>query len=604
MAGPIYTEWNNVFFHSDEEGGAPFHFLKDSAGTLASDPKGVPATLVEAFELKDGIIRQVKPGFQYVFLGDLQDNSSYTIRLLQAMTTMKRANPTNVLLIGGNRDFNKIRMGIELYITHGAGHLPWQKSDGSPVTTVEELVANLSSVAFSFREKAVPSYLEGAVPGWTSAMAKISKEYTEGSPILDRVRMTLQTTMGIGFGLPNPEKDLLDELQLLLNIDGAGIEGALLCTMAMVMGFEWPALPVFLADYNGLYIKYLRLSHVIAKFTVGEKIGIVSHGGLPHDFKYPTADKLGGPFAHLIPKADKDASYRLTSPFGFRQETPGFVGAGLDTILTEIEAEKNAMCDAVNELQATGLIGFKSTKKSLYNLIAKYVQLTAMSTFPHDHYAESQASPVVGMQPIPIENWIGDIRVQEGGDTDWAVAQKEAPGKVLNEGASLIHYNIFGHAPQGYFPTVHRESRTLYVNLDVSKIDGQTNNYSFAMFHITREMDELIGRVVFNPTDVYVGNELQGKIYYYRTPIPAEPITITQTQTMDDLGITVTMGPGRQRTITTTAPPKRPRANNVNESAPSAKRTPTGGGRRHKTRRAHKKSRKSRKHRKNTVKNA
>ena len=99
----------NFFCFSDEEGGAPFIF------NSVSDDKGIPKILNDHFEFTDGIITKLKDNTSFAFLGDLVDNSNHSIRLLESFIRLKSDKPDNVILIGGNRDFNKVRMGIELY---------------------------------------------------------------------------------------------------------------------------------------------------------------------------------------------------------------------------------------------------------------------------------------------------------------------------------------------------------------------------------------------------------------------------------------------------------------------------------------------------------
>jgi hypothetical protein len=128
MATPSYT-FSDVWFFSDEEGGNPFRFNEDE-GRLVDDNKGIPELMNSAFEMAEpGFITGLKGETGLAFLGDLVDNERYSLRLLQTMITLKANHGNRVLLIGGNRDFNKIRIGFELFLQHSVTReVPWKNS--------------------------------------------------------------------------------------------------------------------------------------------------------------------------------------------------------------------------------------------------------------------------------------------------------------------------------------------------------------------------------------------------------------------------------------------------------------------------------------------
>ena len=568
MELPHYN-FKELFCFSDEEGGNPFRFTAD-VGELVTctTDLDIPALLNDKFTFSaDGLLINLKdPNVALGFLGDLVDNESYSIRVLQSMINLKTAHPERVLLIGGNRDFNKIRMGIELYIHDAESQVPW-----IGVSTMPALLERLAS-PFTFRQTEVPEYLKGVLKPWNDAMddtaaspaangkpeIKFGKGlvnvYRSGN-ITDRVNVMYGKTLGAQ--LPKTK----DELNDIFGLHGirAEVEAKLICTFQMLMAFEWNDVPTFLQPYNGLYIKYLRACHVIATFTINGKTGIMSHGGLPHDFEE------NGELKRL----------RLTTPFGFLYTEDTRLDSLL-TILNEIEGEKNVLIDEVNHRRDSGYDN--SNSDTLNDLIDKFVHLTALTNLPDG--ASSGTSPIVGMQPVPINNRRGDVlvKLRGGAATGWISRQKERGIRRLADGGDLISYDIFGHAPQGFLPTAYREKKTLYVNLDVSKIDGQANNVSFAFLHIDETKTEFIGRIKFtdNPiTTIYQPSTeyLKGKLHYYKEPIlnlhlPGRQIPMPAT-------VSVEVGKDFKRTIKYTA----------------------AGGQRKKTRRNLKKNRrKSRKH--------
>jgi len=292
--------------------------------------------------------------------------------------------------------------------------------------------------------------------------------------------------MGAGNG-----DNYINEIKKILNISNQltpEISAKLHCIVQMAMAFEWENLPTCLEQFNGLYLKYLRLSHVIAHFEIGDKHGVVSHGGFPKD-------------------------YKLTSPFGFLDTTPKFEEkVGFKTILNEIEFEKNDMCDSVQGLRD---IGINDISNPLYNLIEKYVHLTALTELEKlpelENIASSKASPIVGMQPVKINNRQRDISLQLGGATQWIIEQADKGGKQVEteKDAIIFDYDIFGHAPQGFLPTAYRYKKTLYVNLDISKADGPTNTNTFGMLNlkydikddIKEDIKEFVGKITLTDNE-------------------------------------------------------------------------------------------------------
>jgi hypothetical protein len=508
MSTPSY-EFTDVWFFSDEEGGNPFRFDEDTPEQVLGQDMGVPEKMNAAFEMKErGFITGLKGETGLVFLGDLVDNERYSLRLLKNMIKLKNEYKERVLLIGGNRDFNKIRIGFELFLQHPVTkEVPWQ-AEG--VVDAASLVGELSN-PYKFRSNVVPDYLKDVLKPWDDNMTKrgdkpgIEPVYNSGL-IPDRVELLFAVTMGAGNG-SFYSNEMIEMLGLPKDLS-ADVVAKLNCTIQMVMAFEWKGLPKFLEQFNGLYIRYLRASHVIAHFQLGDKHGVVSHGGLPNKF-----DAGKGAVEH-----------RLTSPFGFKYTTPGFKQvAGFRQIIEEIEAEKNKMCDAVDALRD---IGLDEADKNLYDQIARYVHLTAGTVLPCD--ASSEASPIVGMQLYAPKTRRGDVSLQLGGAATWVWKQllkvnADKSGKQVGPG-TIFDYDIFGHAPQGFLPTAYRESKTLYVNLDISKADAQTNTYSFAMLHLTDTINEFVGRVKLTDnakTTKYTNRvDNKGQIVYYTENIP------------------------------------------------------------------------------------
>jgi len=493
----------NVYFFSDEESGAPFRF--DGA---QPNSKGVDSQLNRDFVFEDGLIADFKNDHvALAFLGDLLDNGEYSIRALEKYIELKNRYPTRVILIGGNRDFNKIRMGIELFFEdsskRGLDKLPWNGT-----TNITTLIARLNSPAYSnmtFRENKIPDYLQKATLWNTitdidaTGTSVLERDYNNvATPFHSRLDAMFRKTKGVG-----GYKFIVDELNKLF--PGSGLVVAnettakIVCLFQMVMAFNWDPeeLPEYLRRFNGLYINYLEQSHVISVFNINDKVGVLSHSGIPQKTTKPnyTDEK------------------KLTYPFGYNWNNPSmnFKAGTLRDVIRGIEKEKVSLISEVNNKKTNKYeVGaHKGIYASTHNLIDKFIHLTAATTFKDNKYgARSENSPVVWGLPIST-NQRTDINLLVGGNVfnSWTNEDSKKYNKMYvdNQGGQNISYNIFGHTPQYFNPTAWRDTHTLHVNLDVSKIEANTtnnnssNNYSFAFFYINRTdgAESLLGRIKF-----------------------------------------------------------------------------------------------------------
>uniref|UniRef100_A0A6C0K1D3 Calcineurin-like phosphoesterase domain-containing protein n=1 Tax=viral metagenome TaxID=1070528 RepID=A0A6C0K1D3_9ZZZZ len=527
MPIPDYN-FTELFCWSDEEGGNPFRDW---------DKNAISDLLHSKFEFSaDGLLIGLKGDVAIGFLGDLLDNEAYSIRVLQAMIRLKDTYPDRVLLIGGNRDFNKIRMGIELFI---------QAEDGLPWTGIADMHGLLARLAepFRFRKTHPPEYLLDVLKAWTDSMPAITAAYT-GGDIEARVNIMYGKTLGA------PLDMMKHELNAILGEIPEALYAKLICTMQMVMSFHWDDLPEFLEPFNGLYLTYLRQCHVIASFRINGQTGIMSHAGMPDG-------TIKG--------------NRLTSPFGF-QVTEDMPDAMLSIVLNEIEDEKNRLIETVQGLRDRNY-NSATADEEINDLINKYVHMTAGvdAQFPADSGVIAETSPIVGLQKVATSDR-RDIEVQLGGGTfGWIGRQKGQKIKRVSSGPTTIAYNIYGHAPQGFLPTAYRYTPegTLHVNLDVSKLEEKANALSFVFLHIDGATTEFIGRIKFpkagkntaGSVTTYTGDAraLPNTVHYYiepivekdlskERPIPGTPNIIVK-YVKYDREVTTKAAGGRRKTI-------------------------------------------------------
>lgn len=461
---------NNKTLHiiSDLEGTNPFTDLNSTNIVSGNNKKKdeVASILNNAFTFKDGLIIGINgDNNAFAFNGDLLDYNNYSIRLLMSMIRLKEKYPDRVILVGGNRDFNKIRMGIELFIYNQNKCLPWVKTK-----TLSELITNLREPGFEFRQVGIPEYLKDVLTAWTSNMGILENTYNNKTAFYDRLDKMYSKTLGIpNIGFMKQELvDLFSDASIN-DLDNENL-AKLICIVNMLMAFEWKGLPQYLEQFNGLYVKYLSKCHVIAGFTIDNKNGILSHGSIP---------------------ITTTVERKLTFPFGYNATNIKSTNS-LKELLALIETEKSRL---IYECQKTKFENYNYDK---FPMITKFVHLTALTNDNKNPQASSNYSPVVWSQPFDV-NTLSDIKVQlsgGGGYNTWIENDRNYEKTKLADGNDIIHYNIYGHAPSYYNPVYYRQSSTLHVNLDVSKIEGQFNPSSFAMLIISKNI-QLIGRIKF-----------------------------------------------------------------------------------------------------------
>jgi hypothetical protein len=510
MSAPFYDLTGKKFFcFSDEEGGAPFKF--DGDGTPKGPSDEVRGMLDSTFTFDDGLITELKAGNALGFMGDLIDNQDHSIRAMESMVKLKGSNPLSVILIAGNRDFNKIRYGVELFFTVD-GDLPW-----AGTRSFTELYDKLSSGDCKFRETSVPPYLQGAVAPWNANLGKADgkiKPAFEGHNFKMRLETIMGPTMATGTpGVITGPGAIAKELEAMIPEMAGKLTGMdeaaakFICAMQMAMSLEWTSLPDFLKRFNGLYIQYLEKAHIGALFQIGDKMGYLSHAGLPYG------------------ESGENLSRGLTAPLGLPYTNGDLKQISLMEMIGKNEAEKNQLLTAVKKL-----INSSYSNETDY-LIDKFVHLTAGThkfdyTSAANEYQPYKFSPIVNYaRPI---NAIGNIKVKlQGGAAppSWIAKNKGSANKSrlqFNSSKSL-DYNIYGHQPQGFLPTAYRRENTLHVCLDISKLEsGGTNNYSFTFLVIDGTDEKFVGRIKFPVTPSTKYNSAPGMenvVQYYIEPI-------------------------------------------------------------------------------------
>ena len=462
--------------------------------------------------VNNGIITGLKKDVALAYTGDLFDNRPFSFRLLQNIYNLKNYNKEKVIIIGGNRDFNKLRLGIELFLVN---------SDNSKIFDGTKTLNQLLEANLKFEIQNVPNYLEHSnwpmpPPSKETIFDGIRKDFEsqDDDKYTKRVSAIFNSTMGIVFqanepGSPNIAgigyKTELKEIFNELTLDDNKVS-KLICLLFMAMCFDWeeenlltntdPMSRKF-NKYKGRLYKYLKLTHPVAYFNLNGKTGLLSHSGMMD----------------------------ITAPLGFK---PSESGIDYKEYFPQLQNDLKIMLTQYNNF----------TQHKNYLLLNHFIRYVAITSPPYSKY-----SPVTSGPGITSSN--SNIKIG-GGFYD---SNLDLPSNYGNSNTStlridksdgqLITYNIFGHLPNMFFPVTNNIVGTTHVALDICKADfgltgqprqpftGYNNNYSFALLQINSEGEDFIlGRTKFGQLrtnteryDKKATDKLNEKIIYYFNPI-------------------------------------------------------------------------------------
>ena len=418
-----------------------------------------------------------------VFTGDLIDRGEYSIRNLQRMLVLKYANPNNVILICGNRDVNKIRMYHECHIQEIEDKILNYNDKGKDINAILDILQGIKDVPSIFTNKldAIQYIIDiKGINGTGDVRPEFKEKYSDD---ISRITNMYSNTLGS----PKQIELFKAEFKVLFGIneeywkDKGNTLLKFIAMMNMVMGKVWEkgALPAVLVPYNGLYIKYLQECHIIASITIGTKLCIVSHAGIPYD------------------------------------ERQGFY------IPTEIGNISTGSVDYTNNIKSlnTSFSAFIESIKggNIKDNIEEYKRYIAMSANCDDKVAPytAYASPIVSQKDFD------EVKSKKGFDLD-VFRKKETPETHI--------YNIYGHQPSGLLPYISRvitnksqtidETFSYHIDLDISKAEDNiiSNKESYVYLRITKDTDMLFGKTVSK------------KIYHSITKEKSQQPTVKETK--------------------------------------------------------------------------
>jgi hypothetical protein len=449
-----FTEDKEIYFFSDLEGNMP-----DGIKNLMFD---VEENLLS---LGNKVI---------VFTGDLIDRGEYSIRNLQRMLRLKEANPENVILICGNRDANKIRMYPECHIQEIEDKILKNKDitfDG----IVEELkkIKDDDTSIFTNKLDTIKEIID--IKGINSP-ADVRPVFTEiYSDDISRITKMYSNTLGS----PKQIEFFAKEFEVLFKGKGFGIDNTLLkfiAMMNMVMGKVWDdnVLPAILVPYNGLYIKYLQQCHIMASITIGTKLCIVSHAGIPYEetlktFYIPT--EIGVvPSPNIISRDEKLYGEFITT-LTSSTNNPHYYK------ISNIESLNNDFTTFIERIKG-GNVAYEEYKR--------YVAMSANCDDTVKPYT-AYASPIVSQKELE------EVKKKKNTSLD-----KFKTGNITKV------YNIFGHQPSGLLPYISKGIyiHTYHIDLDISRAEDPniSNKKSYVYLKITEDEDFLFGKTDINNT--------------------------------------------------------------------------------------------------------
>ena len=471
-----------------------------------------------------GIISDLKKAdTALAYTGDLFDNRPHSIRLLKKMLEMKDRPATHdrLILIGGNRDYNKLRLGIELFLI--------TKDDNSIFSDTNKTLQNiLEEDNLKFRTDNVEdfTYINWKTPNQKSWIIDVyNNKITEHSAkglFYSRVKSMLEETMGAKY-LPYKTElitILEDELRIIVPNDEIqdNFISKFFCILCMIMCFDYSndemvkTHPIYktLQEYSGLIYKYLGYIDPMALFTLNGKKGLLSHSGFPDS--------------------------GITSPLGYDPKIT-VNKINLEKILMQLYIDKQYLLRDYNEFMRNKQLEVKNIPPN----IIRYIQITGAKPFENIKF-----TPIIGNNAFDIirdrnNMYYGGAdqdKMREMQDKwltqDTSNLKRFEFFKDFTEGRKKLDYHIFGHIPQPFFPSVAQSNaNTTHIALDICKTDlgGQGNNfYSFTMLKLTGNPDNdiLFGRsrlaqiskpMTDNPGVYEPNEELQDKVIYYYEPI-------------------------------------------------------------------------------------
>ena len=546
MGGALGIKDGMYNFNKDVD----INFFADLEGNMPDEIK----TLININDNENRAPFKLDENRAIVFTGDLIDRGNMSIRNLKNMLKLKTDNETHVVLTCGNRDLNKIRCYQE-FAVDAIKNILMQKKKDSLRTPVEIFIYiinkyNLGDFKFKYSATHIEQYVNlkgiwgkyGQTPEGKPAkpgelLMNFAENYTDD--LKNRVAYIYENT----FGSPNQVAFFKEEFEELFGIHSYYYKTknaiikeedkaenklnkedfyeeyihVLIITMNMIMGKRWDNESISnklihaFEDYKGLYIRYLEKCHIMSTITIGDKLIITSHSGIPFD--------------------DTTQSFIIPREIGKKFDNINIENiAFLNSELTNFLIDFNKNFNITNRVDSKFLFeeNFKkyiAMTGSCLNECSKHIIDEKQKTI------KSQFSPIVGSDSLTNK---GPLKY------------REAPiilDSRFNKYKKIYH--IFAHQPAGLLPSFSKVENqsgqmTYHIDLDISKAEnsrGISNSKSYAYLKITDKEHCFVGKTETGVINFYDLSK-DSKTQNFNGIEKNEAISIPQYNiSLDDYGI-------------------------------------------------------------------
>ena len=389
-----------------------------------------------------------------VFTGDLIDRGEYSIRNLKRMLALKEkaGNEGRVILLCGNRDTNKIRMYHECHIKAIEDNILNNDKSIDVAGIISKLKdMDTDTLTFTNNSKDIATIIN--IPGILKDLQtartyddNFKGKYTDD---ISRIEKMYLNTLGSLKQVENFKKEFkvlfgIDEIDEIGNeFEDKNTLLKFIAMMNMVMGKIWDngVLPTILEPYNGLYIKYLQQCHIMASITIGNKLCLVSHAGIPYK------EKVIGVIGDDSVIAENEGSFYIPLEIG-KVILPVQEHKIINDVATNIGTKKFTRSHYYNidnicilNRRFTEFINNKNTSKTDYK---KYVAMSANCDIQSidDTELSAYASPIVSRKTIE------EVKDKKNLSLYKFIKESSSTTKV---------YNIFGHQPSGALPYISKK---------------------------------------------------------------------------------------------------------------------------------------------------
>ena len=260
-------------------------------------------------------------------------------------------------------------------------------------------------------------------------------------------------------------------------------------TMNMIMGKKWDnerinnKLIHAFEDYKGLYIRYLEKCHIMSKITIGDKLIITSHSGIPFD--------------------DTTKRFIIPRNIGKKFDDDLFDNINIENIAFLNSELTNFLIDFNKNFNITNRVGSKFLFEENFK---KYIAMTGSCLNECSKHIIDEKQKTIISQLSPI---VGSDSLTNKGPLKY----RETPIILdcrFNKYKKIYH--IFAHQPAGLLPSFskveNKESgqMTYHIDLDISKAEnsgGISNSKSYVYLKITDKEHSFVGKTEANEIKFY-----------------------------------------------------------------------------------------------------